>query len=82
MFRSCQIIIRQLCSFLKLCYSIHNSVRICKRGVVAAYAVSIIAQQYSSANFDSLRFHFPKEKFGALLKECCFFLNTLKMEIA
>ena len=36
MFRSCQIIIRELCSLLKLCYSFHNSVRICKRGVVAA----------------------------------------------
>jgi len=39
MFRSCQFIIRELCSLLKLCYSIHNSVGICKRGVVAAYHV-------------------------------------------
>ena len=39
MFRSCQIIIRELCSFLKFYYSIHNSIRICKRGVVAAYHV-------------------------------------------
>jgi len=39
MFRSCQIIIRELCSLLKLYYSIHNSVLICKRGVVAAYHV-------------------------------------------
>ena len=39
MFRSCQIIIRKLCSLLKLYYSIHNSIRICKRGVVAAYLV-------------------------------------------
>ena len=39
MFRSCQIIIRELCSLLKLYYSIHNSIRICKRGVVAAYHV-------------------------------------------
>ena len=39
MFRSCQIIIRELCSLLKLYYSIHNSIRICKRGVVAAYRV-------------------------------------------
>ena len=31
MFRSCQIIIRELCSLLKLCYSVHNSIRICKR---------------------------------------------------
>jgi hypothetical protein len=38
MFRSCLIIIRKLCSLLKLCYSIHNSIRICKRGV-AAYRV-------------------------------------------
>jgi len=40
MFRSCQIIIRELCSLLKLYYSIHNSIRICKRGVVAAYHVA------------------------------------------
>jgi len=39
MFRSCQIIIRELCSLLKLYYSIHNSIRICKRGVEAAYHV-------------------------------------------
>jgi len=39
MFRSCQIIIRELCSLLKLYYNIHNSIRICKRGVVAAYDV-------------------------------------------
>ena len=39
MFRSCQIIIRELCSLLKFYYSIHNSIRICKRGVVAAYHV-------------------------------------------
>jgi len=39
MFRSCQIIIRELCSLLKLYYGIHNSILICKRGVVAAYHV-------------------------------------------
>ena len=39
MFRSCQIIIRELSSLLKLCYSIHNSIGVCKRGVVAAYHV-------------------------------------------
>jgi len=39
MFRSCQIIIRELCSLLKLYYSIHNSIRTCKRGVVAAYHI-------------------------------------------
>ena len=39
MFRSCHIIIRELCFLLKLCYSIHNSISICKRGVVAAYHV-------------------------------------------
>jgi len=39
MFRSRQIIIRELCSLLKLYYSIHNSTRTCKRGVVAAYRV-------------------------------------------
>ena len=41
MFRYCQIIIRELCSMLKLCYSIHNSIRICKRGVVAACCVGM-----------------------------------------
>jgi len=39
MFQSCQIIIKELCSLLKLYYGIHNSIRICKRGVVAAYHV-------------------------------------------
>jgi len=39
MFRSCQIIIRELCSLLKLYYGIHNSIRVCKRGVVAGYHV-------------------------------------------
>ena len=39
MFRSFQIIIREPCSLLKLYYSIHNSIRICKRGVVATYHV-------------------------------------------
>jgi len=37
MFRSCQIIIRELCSLIKLYYVIHNSNPICKRGVVVAY---------------------------------------------
>ena len=36
MFRSCQIIIRELCSSLKLYYGIHSSILICKRGIVAA----------------------------------------------
>jgi len=39
MFRSSQIINRELCSLLKLYYGIHSSIRICKRGVVAAYQV-------------------------------------------
>ena len=39
MFRSCQIIIRELCSLLKLYYGIQNSILICKRAVVAAYHV-------------------------------------------
>ena len=39
MFRSCQIIIRELCSLLKLYYGIYNSILIYKRGVVAAYHV-------------------------------------------
>jgi len=37
MFRSCQIIISELCcSLLKLYYNIHNLIRFCKQGVVAA----------------------------------------------
>jgi len=39
MFRSCQIIIRELSSLLKLRYSIQILIGICKRGVVAAYHV-------------------------------------------
>jgi len=39
MFRSCQIIIKELCSLLTLYYSIHSLIRIYKRGVVAAYHV-------------------------------------------
>jgi len=39
MFRSCQIIIRELSSLLKSYYNINNSIGICKRGVVAAYRV-------------------------------------------
>ena len=34
MFRSCQIIISELCSLLKLYYGTHNSIRIYRRGVV------------------------------------------------
>ena len=34
-----QIIVRKLCSLLKLYYGIHNSILNCKRGVVAAYHV-------------------------------------------
>ena len=37
MSQSCQIIIRELCcSLLKLYYNIHNLIRFCKQGVVAA----------------------------------------------
>jgi len=37
MFRSCQIIIRELCcSLIKLYYNIHNLIRFCKQGAVAA----------------------------------------------
>ena len=39
MFRSRQFVIRELSSSLKLYYSIHNSIGICKRGFVAAYHV-------------------------------------------
>ena len=50
MFRSCQIIIRELCFLLKLYYSIHNSIRICKLGVVAAYHVvwECVVEQYAA----------------------------------
>ena len=58
MFRSCQIIFRELCSLLKLYYGIHNSILICKRGVVAAYHVvwecvveqSLVVRRTSFAN--------------------------------
>jgi len=56
MFRSCQIIIRELCSFLKLYYSVHNSIRICKRGVVAAYHVvweCVVEQLARCASYDA-----------------------------
>jgi len=36
MFRSCQIIISELRSLLKLYYNIHNLFRFCKQGVLAA----------------------------------------------
>jgi len=39
MFWSCQIIIKELCSLLKVYYSVHNSIRICRQGVVVAYHV-------------------------------------------
>jgi len=39
MFPSCPIIIKELSSFLKLYYSIHKSIGVCKRSVVAAYHV-------------------------------------------
>ena len=56
MFRSCQIIIRELCSLLKLYYSIHNSIRICKRGVVAAYHVvwECVVEQWLSVRRTTL----------------------------
>ena len=42
MFRSCQIIIRELCcSFLKLYYNIHNLIRFCKQDVVAAASATV-----------------------------------------
>jgi len=39
MFRSCQIIIGELYSLLKLYYGIHNSILICKWGVAAYHVV-------------------------------------------
>jgi hypothetical protein len=43
-------------------------------------AAYVIAQQYSSANFVSLRFRSPKEYFGACLKATLFqFLHFSKM---
>jgi len=56
MFRSCQIIIRELCSLLKLYYSIHNSILIYKRGVVAAYRVvweCVVEQLARCASYDA-----------------------------
>ena len=53
MFRSCQIIISELCSLLKLYYIIHNSIRICKRDVVAAYT----APQHIPTQHDMLPQH-------------------------
>jgi len=56
MFRSCQIIIRELCSLLKLYYIIHSSIRICKRGAVAAYHVVweyVVEQLARCASYDA-----------------------------
>jgi len=62
MFRSCQIIIRELSSLLKLYYSIHNSIGICKRGVVAAYHVvyECVVEQWLGVR----PMHKPKEVMG------------------
>jgi len=58
MFPSRQIIIRELCSLLKLYYSIHNSIRICKRGVVAAYDAHLAtAPQHIPTQHDMLPQH-------------------------
>ena len=52
MFRSCQIIIRELFSLLNLYYNIHNSIRIFKRGVVASYHVvwECVVEQWLSVH--------------------------------
>jgi len=55
MFRSCQIIIRELRSLLKLYYSIHNSIHICKQGVVPAYHV--VWEQHIPTQHDMLPQH-------------------------
>ena len=48
MFRSCQIITRELCcSLLKLYYNIHNLIRFCKQGVVAACCVGMCCRESS-----------------------------------
>jgi len=61
MFRSCQIIIRELSSLLKLYYSIHNSIGISKRGVVAvaryAEAHRATAPQHIPTQHDMLPQH-------------------------
>jgi len=58
MFRSCQIIIRELCSLVKLYYSIHNSIRICKRGVVVSYDAHLAtAPQHIPTQHDMLPQH-------------------------
>ena len=60
MFRSCQIIIRELCSLLKLYYSIHNSIPIFKRGVVAAYHVwECVVEQWLCVRRTTLHNTFP-----------------------
>jgi len=56
MFRSCQIIIRELCSLLKLYYIIYNSNRICNRGVVAVYHVvweCVVEQWLRCASYEA-----------------------------
>ena len=61
MFRSCQIIIRALCSLLKLYYSIHNSIRICKRVVVIAYHVVLWRCASYDANLATAPQHIPTQ---------------------
>ena len=54
MFRTCHIIIRELCSLLKLYYSIRNSIRICKRGVVAQRKVAKIQNAFLAPKANSV----------------------------
>ena len=61
MFRSCQIISRELCcSLLKLYYNIHKLIHFCKQGVVAACHVvweCVVERAYDAhlANCSMLR---------------------------
>ena len=67
MFRFCQIIIRKLRSLLKLCYSIHNSIRICKRcGVEAHHGVlGCVVEQW--ARVLRIYTHFSKEQSSLMM---------------
>jgi len=79
MFRSCQIIIRELCSLLKLCYSIHNSIRICKRGVVATNA-RIISHKTPLKHSDVFRScQIIIRELCSLLKLCYSIHNSIRI---
>jgi len=63
MFRSCQIIIRELCcSLLKLYYNIQNLIRFCKQGFVALRSIrrthnQLLSLQHIPTQHDMLPQH-------------------------